>query len=40
VARSAPQTPCNTVEDPLRDILIVKGDGTETKIPGRYMPTW
>jgi hypothetical protein len=35
-----PQTPCQTVEDPLRDIVIVHGDGTETKIPGRYLPTW
>ncbi|MDQ6721801.1 MAG: hypothetical protein M3003_13540, partial [Candidatus Dormibacteraeota bacterium] len=37
---SAPQTPCHTVEDPLRDIVIVHGDGSETKIPGRYTTTW
>lgn len=37
---STPQTPCQTVEDPLRDVLIVHGDGTETKIPGRYVTTW
>jgi hypothetical protein len=25
---------------PVRDIVIVRGDGSETKIPGRYVPAW
>jgi len=28
------------VQDPLRDVLIVSGDGLETKIPDRYQPAW
>jgi hypothetical protein len=27
-------------QDPARDLLIVRGDGTETKIPDRYVPAW
>ena len=27
-------------DDPLNDVVIVRGDGTEIKIPGRYVPAW
>jgi hypothetical protein len=37
---SAPQTPCRQIEDPLRDVVILHADGSETDIPGRYQPTW
>jgi hypothetical protein len=32
--------PNHTPDDPLRDVLIVQGDGTTIPIPGRYATTW
>ncbi len=32
--------PCQQVIDPLRDIVIVHGDGSATPVPGRYRPVW
>lgn len=34
------QTPCKPVEDPLRDVIIVHGSGSTTRIPGRYTTLW
>lgn len=36
IALTAP----DQIQLPLRDIVIVAGDGSETKIPGRYVPAW
>jgi hypothetical protein len=34
------QTMCPGAKDPLRDLVIVHGDGTTTLITGRYEPLW
>jgi hypothetical protein len=34
------QTACSQFDDPLRDVVIVHGDGSTTAIPGRYELTW
>ncbi|MGA8924546.1 MAG: hypothetical protein WB682_15505 [Candidatus Dormiibacterota bacterium] len=34
------QSASGAAPDPLRDVVIVHGDGTPTKIPGRYATTW
>jgi hypothetical protein len=35
-----PQTACRAVQDALRDVVIVHGDGTTTRIAGRYLTLW
>ena len=38
---STPQTACPyQAPDPLNDVVILHGDGTATKISGRYVTTW
>jgi hypothetical protein len=34
------QPQCAQVDDPLRDVLIVHGDGSTTAVPGRYELIW
>jgi hypothetical protein len=33
------EAPC-VAPDPTRIVLIVHGDGTSKRVPGRYYPTW
>jgi hypothetical protein len=37
---SPPQTACPGAKDPLRDILIVQGDGSVSRIAGQYEAAW
>jgi peptidoglycan hydrolase-like protein with peptidoglycan-binding domain len=40
VPSSCVNTVCQVFDEPLRDIVIVHGDESTTRIPGRFIPAW